>query len=124
MAAKMDETSIRAQARKRISPFSGEIHTTALAVGMPWLPRLEVRGTIHKNASISTTNNFHCLRNYFTGDPAAMVAGLPTTESCYSDAITMLKTIRGQEKNRAAPSVGIKRRLPRVKAVNDFHGLR
>lgn len=108
MAAKMDETSIRAQARKRISPFSGEIHTTSLAVGMPWLPRLEVRGTIHKNASISTTKKFHCLRNYFTGDPAAMVAGLKTTRSCYSDVITMLRTIRGQEKNRAAPSVGIK----------------
>lgn len=117
------------------------INATASTPSLPRLPKLEItpfrgdlhkwssfweqfEGTIHNNASVSINDKFHYLRKYLVGDAAATIAGLPTTETCYTDAISMLQQRFGDKQKIEQHHLTVLRHLPRVKSSNDVQGLR
>ncbi|KAH7973912.1 hypothetical protein HPB49_006926 [Dermacentor silvarum] len=64
--------------------FKGDIHKWAAF----WE---QFEQTVHLNKAISTTTKFLYLRHYLAGEAAAAIAGLPTSEACYADAVELLK---------------------------------
>lgn len=67
-----------------IAPFSGDI--------MKWLPFWEqFEATIDRNNALTEIEKFYYLRTLLTGNAAASVANLPTTEACYPTAKDILK---------------------------------
>ncbi|KAM7281479.1 uncharacterized protein ISCGN_006453 [Ixodes scapularis] len=84
----------------------------------------QYEGTIHSNRTSSTMDKFHYLRRYLTGETAAAIAGLPTTEACYADAIQLLKQGFGDQKRIEQVHLAALRNLPRVRSSTDTMGLR
>ncbi|XP_077553723.1 uncharacterized protein LOC144168652 [Haemaphysalis longicornis] len=51
----------------------------------------QFNGAVHTHRGLTATDKFHYLRNYRSGEAAAAIAGLPTTETCYESAIQQLQ---------------------------------
>ncbi|XP_077541303.1 uncharacterized protein LOC144153555 [Haemaphysalis longicornis] len=63
-----------------IQPFHGDVCS--------WTSFWEqFNGAVHTNRALTATDKFHYLRNYLSGEAAAAIAGLPTTEACYESAV-------------------------------------
>ncbi|XP_077534317.1 uncharacterized protein LOC144146227 [Haemaphysalis longicornis] len=63
----------------------------------------QFNGAVHTNRALTATEKFHYLRNYLSGEAAAAIAGLPTTEACYESAVQLLKDrFGGQEQYHTA----------------------
>lgn len=73
---------------------------------------------------LTTTDKFHYLRRCLTGDAAAAIAGLPTTEICYAEAITILQQRFGDQRRIERQHLNALRNLPHVASANDVRGLR
>ncbi|XP_037529331.1 uncharacterized protein LOC119406672 [Rhipicephalus sanguineus] len=67
-----------------IAPFSGDVCKWTEF----WEQFLQI---VHNNVTLTTTEKFHYLRQFLKGDAASAVAGLPTTEACYKDAVDLLQ---------------------------------
>lgn len=52
--------------------------------------------TIHTSAALLTVEKFSYLRIFLAGETAPAVAGLPTTEACYSNVVEILKQRDGE----------------------------
>ncbi|KAM7312688.1 uncharacterized protein ISCGN_009593 [Ixodes scapularis] len=100
-----------------ITPFKGEISKWSAF----WEQFDE---TIHKNASLSTSEKFGYLRMYLGGEAEAAVAGLPRTETCYADAIEILNRRFGDKKRLEQEYFSSLRLISPVKTANDTSGLR
>ncbi|XP_042148992.1 uncharacterized protein LOC121837441 [Ixodes scapularis] len=100
-----------------ITPFKGEISKWSAF----WEQFDE---TIHKNASLSTSEKFGYLRMYLGGEAEAAVAGLPRTETCYADAIEILNRRFGDKKRLEQEYFSSLRLISPVKSANDTSGLR
>lgn len=81
-------------------------------------------GTIHSCRALSTTDKFHFLRRYLAGDAAWAIAGLPTTERCYADAIELLKQRFGDPKRTEQDHLSALRKLSQIRSSVDTRGLR
>ncbi|XP_042147383.1 uncharacterized protein LOC121836532 [Ixodes scapularis] len=80
--------------------------------------------TIHSNRALSTTDKFQYLRRYLAGDAASAIAGLPTTERCYADAIELLKQRFGDPKRIEQAHPSALRNLPQIRSSVGTRGLR
>ncbi|KAM7280957.1 uncharacterized protein ISCGN_005922 [Ixodes scapularis] len=100
-----------------ITPFKGEISKWSAF----WEQFDE---TIHKNASLSTSEKFGYLRMYLGGEAEAAVAGLPRTDTCYTDAIEVLNRRFGDKKRLEQEYFSSLRLISPVKSANDTSGLR
>lgn len=80
--------------------------------------------TVHLNNALSTTTKFFYLRHYLAGEAAAAISGFPTSESCYADAIELLKERFGDRKRIEQHHLSALRSLPHVKSGSDVRGLR
>lgn len=100
-----------------LSTFEGELSN--------WLAFWEqFDGAIHKNPTLASTDKFHYLRRCLTGDAAAAIAGLPTTETCYAEAITILQQRFGDQRRVERQHLNALRNLPQVASAGDVKGLR
>ncbi|XP_064469709.1 uncharacterized protein LOC135384437 [Ornithodoros turicata] len=101
----------------KITPFDGDYGQ--------WTSFWEqLKGTIHDNTGLSVSDKFHYLRLPLTGLAASAIAGLPTTASCYEDAIRLLREPFGDIKQIRQLHLQRIRNLPTVKSVHDVAGLR
>lgn len=101
----------------KIDIFNGELQK--------WMSFWEqFEGTIHRNTAISVTDKFHYLRKYLAGDAAATIAGFPTTESSYNDAISMLQQRFGDKQRIEQQHLTALRQLRGVKSADDIRGMR
>lgn len=67
-----------------IQPFHGDVCS--------WTSFWEqFNGAVHTNRALTATDKFHYLRNCWSGEAAAAIAGLRTTEACYESAVQLLK---------------------------------
>ncbi|XP_064486179.1 uncharacterized protein LOC135398725 [Ornithodoros turicata] len=97
--------------------FSGDM--------LSWQPFWEqYRSAVHENPRLNTTEKFHYLRSRLTGQAAAAVAGLQTTEACYNDAIDILTKRFGDKKRIEQQYLSRLRLLNQVKSSSDVKGLR
>ncbi|XP_040076663.2 uncharacterized protein LOC120848716 [Ixodes scapularis] len=100
-----------------LSTFEGELSN--------WLAFWEqFDGAIHKNLTLTSTDKFHYLCRCLTGDAAAAIAGLPTTETCYAEAITILLQRFGDQRRIERQRLNALRNLPQVASAGDVKGLR
>ncbi|XP_037506439.1 uncharacterized protein LOC119382671 [Rhipicephalus sanguineus] len=116
VAASLDGTGVRLP-KLTIAPFSGDL--------CKWTEFWEqFDHIVHSNVRITATEKFHYLRLYLTGDAASVIAGLPTTASCYNDAITMLQKRFGDKTRLEQEYFAKLRMLTPVRSTNDTKALR
>uniref|UniRef100_A0A224Z9V1 Tick transposon n=1 Tax=Rhipicephalus zambeziensis TaxID=60191 RepID=A0A224Z9V1_9ACAR len=100
-----------------IAPFSGDV--------CKWIEFWEqFVQIVHNNATLTTTEMFHYLRQFLKGDAASVVAGLPTTEACYKDAVDMLQKRFGEKTCQEQEYFARLRQLTPVRASGDTRALR
>lgn len=89
-----------------------------------WLPFWEqYEATIHVNQSLTPIQKFHYQWKYLSGYAASAVAGLPTTEACYQDAIDLRKQ-RFEDRWRIEEQhLHALRSLPQVQSSTNLRGL-
>ncbi|XP_077529466.1 uncharacterized protein LOC144141856 [Haemaphysalis longicornis] len=67
-----------------IQPFHGDVCS--------WTSFLErFNGAVRSHRALTATDKFHYLRKRLSGEAAAAIAGLPTTEACYESAVQLLE---------------------------------
>ncbi|XP_037508939.1 uncharacterized protein LOC119385602 [Rhipicephalus sanguineus] len=79
---------------------------------------------INQNGNLSTSDKFNYLRLFLKEDAAAAIAGLPTTEACYEDALDILKRRFGDKKRLEQEYFSRLRRLTPVRSSNEVAKLR
>ncbi|XP_037564630.1 centrosomal protein of 135 kDa-like [Dermacentor silvarum] len=79
---------------------------------------------INQNGTLTATDKFNYLRLFLKGDAATAIAGLPTTEACYVDALDMLKRRFGDKKRLEQEYFSRLRRLTPVRFSNEVTKLR
>ncbi|XP_040073569.1 uncharacterized protein LOC120846026 [Ixodes scapularis] len=84
----------------------------------------QFEGTIHSNQALSTTDKFYHLHRYMTGDAAVKIEGLTTTETCYADAIQLLKQRFGDQRRIEQGHLMALQNLLHVQSSTDTQGMR
>ncbi|XP_037528988.1 uncharacterized protein LOC119406321 [Rhipicephalus sanguineus] len=100
-----------------IAPFSGDVCKWTEF----WEQFLQI---VHNNVTLTTTEKFHYLRQFLKGDAASAVAGLPTTEACYKDAVDLLQKRFGDKTRQEQEYFARLRQLTPVRAYGDTRSLR
>ncbi|XP_064475828.1 uncharacterized protein LOC135389726 [Ornithodoros turicata] len=80
--------------------------------------------TIHDNTTLAKAEKFQYLRSLLRGSAASAIMGLQATESCYDDAIEILKERFGDRSRIEREHLSRLRSLPAVRSTGDVHGLR
>ncbi|XP_064469553.1 uncharacterized protein LOC135384272 [Ornithodoros turicata] len=90
-----------------------------------WLTFWEqFRTAVHENGRLSKIEKFQYLRTLLKGDAASVIRGLQATESCYDDAVDILKQRFGDTARIEREYLTKLRKLPLVKSTCDLSGLR
>ncbi|KAM7303336.1 uncharacterized protein ISCGN_013297, partial [Ixodes scapularis] len=85
--------------------------TTRIRVKLPKLELMKFNGSVsqwqefweqfnqvvHYNNELTEVDKFNYLKTAVTGDAAAAIAGLPSTERCYEDAVTLFESRFGNQ---------------------------
>ncbi|KAH7932544.1 hypothetical protein HPB51_029245 [Rhipicephalus microplus] len=72
--------------------------------------------TVHLNNALSTMTKFFYLWHYLAGEAAAEIFGFPTSESCFVDAIKLLKGLFSDRNKIVQHHLSALRNLRHVKA--------
>lgn len=80
--------------------------------------------SVHENPRLSNTDRFHYLASLLDGPAAQAVAGIQVTDSCYDDALEILKRRFGNKKVIEQKYLGNLRTLKPVKLASDVTALR
>ncbi|XP_064469845.1 uncharacterized protein LOC135384579 [Ornithodoros turicata] len=101
----------------QLQSFAGEL--------TQWQPFWEqYETTVHNNRNLTKTEKFQYLRSLLRGSAASAVMGLQASESCYDDAIEILRQRFGDRCRIEREHLAKLWNLPGVKSANDVHGLR
>lgn len=114
----------RVPAVNRAVPFRQESAATTLRPRLLqlWTGFHEQSEQAIHNGACTPLSKFHCVRHYVTGEAAAEIAGLPTTKSCYAEAMGSLNQWYGNKKRTQQHHLSVLRNLPPVKSTTDVVG--
>ncbi|KAH7986495.1 hypothetical protein HPB51_026656 [Rhipicephalus microplus] len=115
-------------------------HAVPARFRAPWLPQLQIptfKGDISQwtsfweqfeiiiylNSDLTPATKFYLMKSFVCKDAATAIVGLPMTESCYADAMGMLKERFADKATIIEHHLRALRNLPRVTSANDMRGL-
>lgn len=111
------ETKIVKLPKLNISKFYGD--------SAHWLEFFShFENAIHNNNSLTKIDKFNYLKSYLGGPAASYVGGFALTEANYDIALKMLKNRFGNKNTLIQAHLNQLLKLPAVRTINDFVGLR